>query len=562
VKQVLSGLKYNFLFHVHGVSSLLHDMDLKSVKRVFHFVPAGSSIIATTPYRLVKMDLKKIMALAMLALMVIPSLTMVVRAEPDENLTGDPDDGAGLADAIDRARLYLDNVRTSAETLAQENPEMFQKYLNEIYDLLDQDGEEDPENLLETTGDVGSGNEDRIRINMPEGTVLNDIVSISWDYYLYSGYAPHVDIMVDTNNDQVIDDALVVEYAYNDAVGYHMDEGQPTYGCLYNAWYTTFSDDGEGPASVTDTSYAWPTTGPAGPFGTVCHTLAQWKTGINYDGKFIDKDTPVLALEFEVDNWMAQTKAVIDNIKMNDDVIYDFEEEPEVLGAEGYLDQASAYLEGGEVNLAARSLASARNILGRVKGLLTSMIKIDKVARTERFMRQFEHRIAGLEDKINRLRGRFGEGKANSAKASMGLALGRLGQLGEDLSAGNVDDTLNGLCDIIEDINAALGTLDGDTSDILEAIDRLEAKIRVLNASSERLARKGLDTSDVDEELNDVELLLNEAVNLLEDGDTEDAETLLGQAEDLVREAGSRIQGIRKGHQDKGSKGKGKGQGN
>jgi len=521
---------------------------------VFQSVPAGSSIIATTPYRVVKMDLKKIMALAMLALLTLPSLTMIVRAE---EFTVDSDDGAGLADAIERARLYLDDIRNSATDLATEHEdnEDIKGYLKEICDLLDQDGEEDPENLLETTGEVGSGNEDRIRINMPEGTVLNDIVSISWDYYLYSGYAPHVDIMVDLDDNGEIDDALVFEYAYNDAVGYHMDEGQPTYGCLYDAWYTTFSDDGEGPAAVTDTSYAWPTTGPAGPFETVCYTLAQWKTGINYaSGKTITGTTKVLALEFEVDNWMSQTKAVIDNIKMNDNVIYTFEEEPEDLGAEGFLVQASAYLAEGDIRSAARCLASARNILGRVKGLLTSMIKIDKVARTERFVQQFEHRIAGLEDKIHRLRGHFGEGKANKAKASMGLALGRLGQLGADVSVGNVDVTLDGLCDIIEDINLVLDGLDGDTSDILEAIDRLEAKIRVLNATANRLSRKGCDTTAIVDELNEADELLKGIIDLLKAGDMEEAESLLKQAADLVSEASSELRGISKGHKNKGPK--------
>ena len=87
----------------------------------------------------------------MVVFLALPSLTMAARADPD-----DPDDGADLADAIDRARLYLSKVRTSADNLALEysENEMMQGYLNEIYDLLDQEGEEAPEILLETTGDV------------------------------------------------------------------------------------------------------------------------------------------------------------------------------------------------------------------------------------------------------------------------------------------------------------------------------------------------------------------------------------------------------------------------
>jgi len=48
------------------------------MKRVFQIVPGGSSIRATTPYRVVEMDLKKIMAFVMLVLMVIPSFGMAM----------------------------------------------------------------------------------------------------------------------------------------------------------------------------------------------------------------------------------------------------------------------------------------------------------------------------------------------------------------------------------------------------------------------------------------------------------------------------------------------------
>ena len=81
------------------------------------------------------MDLKKIFALAMMALMVIPSLTMV-RADGVELAEGED-----LASAITRARLYLDKVRASADSLADEysDDEMIQGYLNEIYELLGQE---------------------------------------------------------------------------------------------------------------------------------------------------------------------------------------------------------------------------------------------------------------------------------------------------------------------------------------------------------------------------------------------------------------------------------------
>ena len=186
--------------------------------------------------------------------------------------------------------------------------------------------------LLETTGALPSApdwlaSDAKVRINMPSGTKLKDILPISWEYYLYYGYAPHVDIIL-------VDDALVVEYAYNDLSG--TTHHKP---CLTMAYYTTFKDGSgnDGPAAVTDTTMAWATTGASGPVvGTYTFgdnnfwfaSLADWKAGKTFDSgggsKTINGESLVLALEFEVDNWVVQTKAVIDDIKING-VTFDFE---------------------------------------------------------------------------------------------------------------------------------------------------------------------------------------------------------------------------------------------
>jgi len=252
----------------------------------------------------------------------------------------------------------------------------------------------------------------------------------------------------------------------------------------------------------------------------------------------------------------------VDDIEING-ITYDFEEEEEEdAEAKYYLDQASAYLVEGDFSLAARNLAAARNILGRVKGLLNSMVKVHKVTRTERFIRQFEHRIEGIEDKVERLRGRLGESGTDNMMASMGLAKGKIHQLGEDLSEDNLEDVIDELEITTESIDEDLEELDGDDiSPILMTIDRLEAKIRVLKASAERLSGKGYDTDAVVDELEKAEALLKDIVDLLEleEGETDEAEGLLEDAEGFVSEASSMIRGIRKEQQNKGSKDKGKG---
>lgn len=180
------------------------------------------------------------------------------------------------------------------------------------------------------------GTEDRIMIDLPEGTTLGQLQSISWQEWLVAGYPPHIDIRLDLNGNGVydsgVDDVLAVEYAYNTPT--HYEEGQITgdtsYGALAGAWYATFADDGNGPATVSDSSIAWLASQAPGPYtgnqvvdasaGFWWATIADWKAG-NIDtsslGKTIDGNTEVLYLEIEVDNWIINTTAMIKDISVD-----------------------------------------------------------------------------------------------------------------------------------------------------------------------------------------------------------------------------------------------------
>ena len=167
---------------------------------------------------------------------------------------------------------------------------------------------------LKTTGTDEPGDEARIVMPVPEGTTLADIAAVSWWEYLVAGYPPHLDIMLDIDGDGTIDDSLVFEYAYND-VALHYLEGPMPYGALTGDWYQTFSDDGNGPAQVDDAAYGWLSSGPPGPPGDpafISGTLAGWKSGLV--DPVIDGTTSVVSLEIEIDNWVVQSEAYIDDI--------------------------------------------------------------------------------------------------------------------------------------------------------------------------------------------------------------------------------------------------------
>ncbi len=163
-----------------------------------------------------------------------------------------------------------------------------------------------------TSGNVTAGDEARIVITLPSGTTLGDIDSISWWTYLVSGYVPHVDIVLDKDDNGFRDDVLVAEGAYQN--------GDSTTGWSTGSWFQTF--DGVtaaypswagliGAPSVTevdDTTAVWlNSSGQAS-----IDKLSAYKAGTAVGT--VDSSTVVLALEIEVDNWVAQSEAYVDDI--------------------------------------------------------------------------------------------------------------------------------------------------------------------------------------------------------------------------------------------------------
>lgn len=175
----------------------------------------------------------------------------------------------------------------------------------------------------------GVGEEARIVITPLTLITLSEITSISWSAYTASGYPPHVDISLDIDGDGVADESLNVEYAYNLMSHYSENGGLMPYGAVYGTWFQTFNDDSNGPTSVNDTCYAWLNSGapgpPGGAFGDGGHygdALMSWKYGLSIPSGIIDGDALVTKIEIEVDNWVLQTEAFVDDIAINGVLIW------------------------------------------------------------------------------------------------------------------------------------------------------------------------------------------------------------------------------------------------
>ncbi len=177
---------------------------------------------------------------------------------------------------------------------------------------------------LETTGTVGTGDEARIVIPLPEGTTLGDIDSISWWVWTVAGYPPHVDIVMDVDEDGELDDEdiLTAEMAYNNAEGIELDEGLTP---IYDEWLQTFElTSGDVYGEIGDDTMLWVTKMGAGNDDAPWGTLGDWKAGLvandpgsdGLDDDVINGNAPVLRLEIEIDNWVLQTEAYVDDIEI------------------------------------------------------------------------------------------------------------------------------------------------------------------------------------------------------------------------------------------------------
>ncbi|RLI09579.1 hypothetical protein DRO42_03905 [Candidatus Bathyarchaeota archaeon] len=215
---------------------------------------------------------------------------------------------------------------------------------------------------------------------------------------------------------------------------------------------------------------------------------------------------------------------------------YDVSQIREVLAeANDTLARAEELLESGDVSAAAHALADARGTIGRMMGLLHSMAKKVKAEKAEKFVEQMQKRIQGLEDKIDKLRDRLEEKNAVRANQTLQAVEEKLQRIRERLEAGDVDAALDELDDAVEEIDEGIDELNGHgISSLLKEANRVEAKIRALNATAMMLKNRGLNASGVEEEISRARSLLEEMMERLEEGDTEGAEGLLDEAEESL----------------------------
>jgi hypothetical protein len=199
--------------------------------------------------------------------------------------------------------------------------------------------------------------EARIRILMPNGTTLKDIEEISWMTYVVAGYPPHVDILLDMDDDGEfnskkdmvtgflksgpgdVDDILVAEFAYQGSPMHYPSTIQYSEFINFTNWVNTFTGNNDPDIIVNNDTLFWLySAAPGAPGSSGCPypfldgKLSEWKdgkprthtwewnfTGINcnvHSENDVNGDTFVYGIEIEVDGWIAESKCYIDDIEI------------------------------------------------------------------------------------------------------------------------------------------------------------------------------------------------------------------------------------------------------
>ena len=216
----------------------------------------------------------------------------------------------------------------------------------------------------------------------------------------------------------------------------------------------------------------------------------------------------------------------------------------ELKNARASLDQALAFLDGGDVSSAARAMAVAQGTLGRSNGALNGVTKQQKEKRAEGFLEQAQVRARNLNGTIFKLQTRFQERNAFSVRAALGATERKLERLRERIGEGDLDDVLDELEDAIEEMDDELEDLNGNnTSTTLKEMNRVEARIRVLQRTEERLRNKGEKTLEIQNRLNVSTALLAQIKLQLEAGDLEAAKALIEEADESFKGTRYEIQG-------------------
>ena len=217
-----------------------------------------------------------------------------------------------------------------------------------------------------------------------------------------------------------------------------------------------------------------------------------------------------------------------------------------LLEANQTLTWAEIELDDGNFTGAEELKSSAREMIGQAMGLLQSMNKDNNVERAEEFLDKTEERLQELQNKLNEILGNLDlppEAIEGINEAFMN-AQDKIQVIKDLLKTGDLENALDELDRVLEDSDEALDVVDEHDHGIgnkLRSIEKIQAKLDILNETVQMLKNEGEVVSDLEDLLETARDKLEEASDILstpglDESQIDAVEDLIDDAEEDVEE--------------------------
>ena len=188
--------------------------------------------------------------------------------------------------------------------------------------------------------------------------------------------------------------------------------------------------------------------------------------------------------------------------------------------AKRHLMEAERLLEEGDIDGAARELASARGLLGRAWAYLHGLMTPVRERRIERFLNHTKRRIRVLLVRVEALRDMVSAEKVDRCLRRLEGVEERLESVWSRVEERELGRAVDELEEASQELDDALEEVEGGYSRLLKEMDRVQARMLTLNATVKALRIMGVNETEVELELEKAEKELESMEKRLTSGKT------------------------------------------
>ena len=230
--------------------------------------------------------------------------------------------------------------------------------------------------------------------------------------------------------------------------------------------------------------------------------------------------------------------------------VVDVSEATDLLGeAKVVLDDLGAAIDQGDLTDMEDMLDQANSLMGQATGLLQRNSGEKRVEKTERFIIQTRLHVSQLETKLNRILAKYNL-KSEDDEAIRGQFQALNVYLDNiDAEHGDLKNIARQLQRIVKEshqVGKGEYEIDDDVVDQVNDVSEKETKLLRYRERLEILAQLGYDTSEAETLLDQAEVLLENSMNSIDEGDVETAGNLMEQADEILDQVDDQLDDMEK----------------